>query len=169
MDFVNLENIDKKPLEKATPQDVREFLDEHVMDMLLFMKNTDIHPFPLVYLHALQVGLPYNIVVCLRNPKNPTIIINPSFLVQDDKYIVSGQEVCDSFFKDDKVKRVFLTERGVKILAMYDEFTSIDEELIPGSEEIDDMEAILYQQMCDISEGKLITRFPEIIDTEYMD
>lgn len=161
MKLVELEELDKMP--RSTVEEVEYFLDNHAIEMANFMKDMTVNPHIIPYLHCRQVGLEFNIIMCMNNPKNPTIFINPTFLVRDKKYIVDGEEVSESYRKDNEAKIPFKTKRAYKVLVMFDEYIPKGETAIlkRDSEEFEGIEAVLMQQLVDLSFGKLITRFPK--------
>jgi len=132
--------------------------------MANWMLNREEHPGIIPFLHAVQCGYDYNIVVSVENAARPSVIINPTFTVKDKKSVKQGVQGSESFMREPHVKKLFYAERSELILLKYDEYRGLDEEFIKGSEEYEGEYAVLLQEICDIAEGKLITRFPEIVD-----
>lgn len=164
MKLVELKDL--KPLKETTKEEVKEFLDNHVIEMLNYMNNVKEHPMTPKFLHVRQIGLDYNIIVSVRNRNNPVIYINPKVIVRDEKTVDDAYEVCANFTKEDYIKRVFKTRRASDILLTYDVYEDEKTSMKKDNESFTGEYAILIQQLVDISNGKLITRFEEVTDGE---
>ena len=161
-----IELKDLEPLKETTKEEVKKFLTKHAISMLNYMNDQNEHPVPLKYLHCVQVGLPFNIIVSVRNRNNPCIYINPKIIIRDEKAVDDAYEVCASFPKPDYTKRVFKTRRASEILLTYDIYEDDQTPMKKDNETFSGEYAILLQQLVDISNGKLVTRFEEVTDGE---
>ncbi len=136
--------------------------------MIVYMMNEENFKVPPAFLHARQVGAELNCAI-LRSPEGSSLMINPTYIVQDEKFIVPNVDYNVSYRKEDGTPQAFMTIRATEVLAMFDVYTAgkLNEETKeyePGtfarkSEVLKGDEAIWYQHICDISEGKLLTRF----------
>jgi hypothetical protein len=162
-----------KPLPKETAESMKVFFDNHgqdIVECINWMQNQEKHPLNKIvpYLHARQMGIEYNVIFSMENVAKPSIIINPEFVVLDKKHVKKGVQVSESFIKEgtEHIKRVFLAERSEVILLKYDEYTDGDTPLTRDSEEKEGEYAVILQEAIDFGNGKLITRFTEVVDEE---
>lgn len=156
MNLVKLEE-QEYPVEKATVESVQEFITNELKDMYDLMKDKKI-----AFLHCIQVGINKDIWLWRRHHKLPVLVINSQFMVKNKKFIREGNEVCFSYPKGTDTFRIFTTKRANKILGIFDEYTA-EGTLKRNNDEFLGFEAVAFQQMCDLSKGKLITRFNEVI------
>lgn len=149
-------------LKQESPEGVQDFLDNHVIAICNWMQDEQEHPVLPFFVHAIQLGLEYNIIVDMRNKAKPGIIINPRVEVRDSKHIQEGIEASPNLLNEDESQRRFYTERSTECLAIMDDYFGVDKPFKRNSEVLTEYEAVFYQQLVDLSEGKLLTRFPEI-------
>jgi hypothetical protein len=160
-----------KPLPKETAETMKEFFDtqgEFIVEVINYMKDQSKHPMNKIipFLHGRQLGIERNIIFSMENAVKPALIINAEFIVQDKKHVKQGVEVSESFMVEGKehIKRVFIAERSEKILLKYSEYTDGETPMTNGSDDYEGEYAVLLQEAIDFSNGKLITRFPEIVE-----
>lgn len=153
MELVDLEK-QSYPVKKADKHDVQEFITSELEEMYKFMQEKK-----LPFLHCIQVGINKDIFVWRRAGKKANLVINPRVIVKDKKSLRYVPECCFSYPLDEEKFKTFATIRATKILGLYDDYTS-EGSLVPDSSEFTDAEAGAFQQMADLSKGKIITRFP---------
>jgi len=164
LELLDLDDMGIEPLAKTTIDIVDEAKVELLPALGAHMMNMKLFPRPLPYLHCRQVGAMIDMAVWRRPNKPTALVINPTFVVLDKSYNSIGTEVCASYkYPKSDVFKVFASERATKILGKFDSI--VDGRLVPDSEEFLGDDAVAFQQMCDISAGKLISRF-EAIDTK---
>lgn len=156
MEIVNLEE-QAYPVKKADKHDVQEFITEQLEEMYKFMQEKK-----LPFLHCAQVGIDKDMFIWRRATKQPTLVINPSFIVKDKKTVRYTPEASFSHPLPNNKFKIFATIRATKILGVFDEYTSKGE-LVRNSNMFKDAEAVAFQQMADLSKGKLISRF-EVVE-----
>ena len=165
VELLDLDTMGTEPLEKATIEIINEAKVTLLPAVGAHMMNLKLFPKPLPYLHCRQVGAMIDLAVWRRSKKDVALVINPTFVVLDKSYMSIGTEICASYKHDGSdVFKVFASERSTKILAKYD--TIVDGKLVPDSEELVGGDAVAFQQMCDMSAGKLISRFEVIESTK---
>jgi peptide deformylase len=171
--MINLEMKDLSsktdPLPKMTVENLETAMQGLLPAMAMFMMNPENFKVPPAFLHARQIGAALNCAIFRSKNSEPALLINPKYIVQDESSIKPIVDYNVSYMKSDGTPQAFMSTRSVKILAMYDMYTKgeLNEEtgfLHPGtfkrdSEILEGDDAIWFQHVCDISEGKLLTRF----------
>lgn len=155
MELVNLEE-QVYPVKKATTVGIQEFIDKELDEMYKFMQQKKI-PF----LHCIQVGINKDIFIWRRQGKLPGLVINPKAIVRNRKDVKYVPECCFSYPRTESTFRTFATIRATKVLGVFDVYGQ-DGKLKKSNETFYNAEAGAFQQMADLSQGKLILRFEEV-------
>ena len=170
------DNEELLPLPKESAKSMQGLLEIHgkaIVEAMNWMQDHAKHPLNKIvpYLHTRQIGIEANVILSMENSAKPSIIINPEFVVLEKKHVKKGLQVSESFQLEGKehIKRVFLAERSEVILLKYSEYTDGGTPMTRDSDDYEGEYAVMLQEMCDFSEGKLITRFTEVIEDETLE
>ena len=135
-------------LEEMSQNEVAEFFTSYGNEFGKYMLENNIP-----VLHARHLGLENNLFVRRNLEAPPTVYINPKYILTKKTRYKTYQESVP-YTIEGKAPQTYLTSRATKCLCIWDGV--VNGKLKRMSKELKEAEAVMFQQMADLSKGNTL-------------